>query len=80
MFVSFCIADPCMTMFYIPEGNPRPPFDDLINRIASLRDNYDDSQSSPVIVSVDIPSGWHVEDGDISGKGLKPDMLVMFFR
>lgn len=40
--------------------------------MASVRDN------SPVIVSVDIPSGWHVEDGDVSGEGIKPDMLVMF--
>ncbi len=30
----------------------------------------------PVIVSVDIPSGWHVEKGDESGQGMAPDMLV----
>jgi pyridoxamine-phosphate oxidase len=27
-------------------------------------------------VSVDIPSGWHVENGDTEGTGLLPDMLV----
>lgn len=30
----------------------------------------------PPIVAVDIPSGWHVEQGDESGEGLRPDMLV----
>ncbi len=30
----------------------------------------------PLIASVDIPSGWHVENGDESGDGLRPDMLV----
>jgi NAD(P)H-hydrate repair Nnr-like enzyme with NAD(P)H-hydrate epimerase domain len=29
----------------------------------------------PAIVSIDIPSGWHVEEGDVDG-GIKPDMLV----
>lgn len=28
------------------------------------------------IVSVDIPSGWHVELGDETGVGLRPDVLV----
>lgn len=30
----------------------------------------------PPVVAVDIPSGWHVEDGDTEGTGLLPDMLV----
>eukprot|EP00877_Chromochloris_zofingiensis_P011472 jgi/Chrzof1/6579/Cz19g01220.t1 len=34
------------------------------------------SSSPPAIVSVDIPSGWDVEGGDVSGSGLMPDMLV----
>ncbi len=29
-----------------------------------------------MIASVDIPSGWHVENGDENGDGLRPDMLV----
>jgi NAD(P)H-hydrate repair Nnr-like enzyme with NAD(P)H-hydrate epimerase domain len=28
------------------------------------------------LVSIDIPSGWDVEKGDIHGIGLAPDMLV----
>ncbi|GLT60874.1 hypothetical protein SLA2020_336170 [Shorea laevis] len=57
-------------------GTPRPPFDDLIYRLVSLRDYDQAGRKFPVIVSVDIPSGWHVEEGDIDGKGIKPDMLV----
>ena len=30
----------------------------------------------PPVVAVDIPSGWHVERGDETGQGLRPDMLV----
>ncbi|KAL5558550.1 hypothetical protein UlMin_034761 [Ulmus minor] len=57
-------------------GSPRPPFDGLLQMLVSLR-NYDQTrQKSPVIVSVDIPSGWNVEEGDTSGEGIKPDMLV----
>nr|DAD22059.1 TPA_asm: hypothetical protein HUJ06_023522 [Nelumbo nucifera] len=57
-------------------GTPRPPFDDLIQRLLSLQSHDQTRQRSPVIVSVDIPSGWHVEEGDVSGEGIKPDMLV----
>ncbi|XP_020685205.2 pyridoxine/pyridoxamine 5'-phosphate oxidase 1, chloroplastic [Dendrobium catenatum] len=57
-------------------GAPRPPFDYLIQRIALLNDIEKNTRSSPAVISVDIPSGWHVEEGDINGEGIKPDMLV----
>ncbi|GFY85882.1 pyridoxin (pyrodoxamine) 5'-phosphate oxidase [Actinidia rufa] len=57
-------------------GAPRPPFDDLIQRLLSLQNHDRLHQESPVVVSIDIPSGWHVEEGDVSREGLKPDMLV----
>ncbi|XP_059631277.1 pyridoxine/pyridoxamine 5'-phosphate oxidase 1, chloroplastic [Cornus florida] len=57
-------------------GAPRPPFDDLIQRLVSLQNHKQMHQKSPVVVSIDIPSGWHVEEGDTSGEGIKPDMLV----
>ncbi|GLT74433.1 hypothetical protein SLA2020_462330 [Shorea laevis] len=57
-------------------GTPRPPFDDLIQRLICLHNDDQTQQKFPVIVSVDIPSGWHVEEGDVTGKGIKPDMLV----
>lgn len=53
-------------------GTPRPPFDELIQRLVHQRTV---GHGSPVI-SIDIPSGWHVEDGDVTGESIKPDMLV----
>ncbi|KAL6583879.1 hypothetical protein OROMI_003168 [Orobanche minor] len=58
------------------QGNPRPPFDDLIRSMASLGEDCWEHHKSPFIISVDIPSGWHVEKGDISGEGIIPHMLV----
>ncbi|XP_058087853.1 pyridoxine/pyridoxamine 5'-phosphate oxidase 1, chloroplastic-like isoform X2 [Magnolia sinica] len=57
-------------------GKPRPPFDDLIQRLVSLNSHGQTCQRSPVIVSIDIPSGWLVEEGDVDSEGIKPDMLV----
>ena len=49
-------------------GTPRAPFDAVI---ASL------NQTSLPIVSVDIPSGWDVELGDVQHCGIAhPDMLI----
>ncbi|KAK4803995.1 hypothetical protein SAY86_003812 [Trapa natans] len=56
-------------------GAPRPPFDKLIQRLVSLCRDDTAGRKSPVIVSVDIPSGWHAQ-GDVSGQRIKPDMLV----
>jgi NAD(P)H-hydrate epimerase len=28
------------------------------------------------IISIDIPSGWDVEQGNLSGQGLDPEMLI----
>ncbi|XP_065852198.1 pyridoxine/pyridoxamine 5'-phosphate oxidase 1, chloroplastic isoform X2 [Euphorbia lathyris] len=55
-------------------GAPRPPFDNLIQQLVQLHNCV--QNQSPVIVSVDIPSGWHVEEGDVGGEGIKPDLLV----
>lgn len=44
--------------------------------LISLRNHDQTLQKSSVIVSVDIPSGWHVEGGDVGGEGIRPDMLV----
>ncbi|KAB2031086.1 hypothetical protein ES319_D05G280000v1 [Gossypium barbadense] len=57
-------------------GAPRPPFDDLIKKLINLHYYEQAQRKPPVIVSVDIPSGWHVEEGDVGGDGIKPDMLV----
>ena len=33
-------------------------------------------QSSTAIVSIDVPSGWDVSAGDVSGTGLRPSLLI----
>eukprot|EP00195_Chlamydomonas_chlamydogama_P017094 CAMPEP_0202896808 /NCGR_PEP_ID=MMETSP1392-20130828/5730_1 /ASSEMBLY_ACC=CAM_ASM_000868 /TAXON_ID=225041 /ORGANISM="Chlamydomonas chlamydogama, Strain SAG 11-48b" /LENGTH=468 /DNA_ID=CAMNT_0049582285 /DNA_START=199 /DNA_END=1605 /DNA_ORIENTATION=- len=51
------------------KGAPRPPFDSILQALKPA--------SCPLpIVSVDIPSGWDVEGGDVAGDGIRPDMLV----
>ncbi|GFR51649.1 hypothetical protein Agub_g14081 [Astrephomene gubernaculifera] len=53
-------------------GQPRAPFDEIIRALLP-------SARPPPIVSVDVPSGWHVEGGDSElppGGALQPDMLV----
>ncbi|XP_009775272.1 pyridoxine/pyridoxamine 5'-phosphate oxidase 1, chloroplastic isoform X1 [Nicotiana tabacum] len=57
-------------------GTPRLPFDSLIRKLVSVRNQQCTHQKAAVIISVDVPSGWHVEDGDVFGDGIKPDMLV----
>ncbi|KAL2916071.1 hypothetical protein HK105_204495 [Polyrhizophydium stewartii] len=48
-------------------GDIRAPFDSIIRTL----------KASPVpIVSIDIPSGWNVEHGNVGGIGLEPEMLV----
>ncbi|CAN0012983.1 unnamed protein product [Ascophyllum nodosum] len=49
------------------KGDPRPPFDTILNDLSS---------SSIPVVSIDVPSGWSVDEGDSTGDGLKPEMLV----
>ncbi|KAK6940218.1 putative Pyridoxamine 5'-phosphate oxidase [Dillenia turbinata] len=57
-------------------GAPRPPFDGLIQKLVNLSKQDQSRKGAPVTVSIDIPSGWHVEEGDVGGNGIKPDMLV----
>ena len=45
----------------------RPAFADILSYL---------SQTKTPVASIDIPSGWDVEEGDVSGLGLKPDMLI----
>ena len=45
----------------------RPPFDEILPILNSIR---------LPIVSVDIPSGWDVEKGNVLGVGLRPNVLI----
>ena len=50
-------------------GAPRAPFDALLELL-------NPHNSPPPIVAVDIPSGWSVDEGDESGEGMRPELLV----
>jgi NAD(P)H-hydrate epimerase len=45
----------------------RPSFADILGRL---------SETQTPVASIDIPSGWHVEEGDVNGIGLKPELLI----
>lgn len=45
----------------------RVPFDEILPILNETR---------IPIVSVDIPSGWHVEQGNVFGIGLRPNVLI----
>jgi pyridoxal 5'-phosphate synthase / NAD(P)H-hydrate epimerase len=49
----------------------RPPFDRILAATVAAA-----AADRCFVASVDIPSGWHVEDGDTAGLGLSPDMLI----
>lgn len=48
-------------------GQIRSPFDAIITSMATCGVD---------VVSIDVPSGWHVEDGPGDVNGLMPTMLV----
>ena len=48
-------------------GVPRAPFDELISKL---------SITTLPTISIDVPSGWDVNEGDINELGFTPDTLV----
>jgi hydroxyethylthiazole kinase-like uncharacterized protein yjeF len=48
-------------------GAPREPFASMIANMAS---------SAVPVLSVDVPSGWHVEDGDVHNTGFNPAAVI----
>jgi NAD(P)H-hydrate repair Nnr-like enzyme with NAD(P)H-hydrate epimerase domain len=52
------------------KGPPRPPFDAVLQMLAA------DRRSGCLVASVDIPSGWDVEDGPDGDSCIQPDVLI----
>jgi len=52
-------------------GSPRAPFDALLGLLSPNSD-------PPPIVAIDVPSGWSVDEGDVSvsKSGVRPETLV----
>jgi len=49
------------------KGDIRAPFDSIIKDL---------NLSKLPVIAIDIPSGWDVEKGDISGAGLRAETLI----
>lgn len=62
-----CIVDAIFGFSFNGTGGIRSPFDSIIDKLKQLK--------TP-IMSVDIPSGWNVELGDVNGDGIKPHSLI----
>jgi NAD(P)H-hydrate epimerase len=60
------------------QGTPREPFDTILPKLARLSTQSSSSEHQvPLIVAVDIPSGWHVEDGNTTAdNAYHPHVLV----
>jgi hydroxyethylthiazole kinase-like uncharacterized protein yjeF len=69
------IIDGIFGFSFDPTNGIREPYKSLIESMVKASNNQS-SQKTPKIISIDIPSGWHVEDGDIAHIGLSPDMLI----
>ena len=52
-------------------GTPREPFLSILNQMMDAQSNY-----KIPIVSVDVPSSWNVDEGDVSGLGFEPEVLI----
>lgn len=53
------------------KGEPREPFDSILK---SMRDMQHTEGCQ--ILSVDVPSGWNVDEGDVTRSGFVPDAVI----
>lgn len=53
------------------KGPPREPLASCLNTIIRMQNEYDTQ-----VISVDIPSGWNVNEGDVDDIGFIPDVVI----
>ena len=53
------------------KGEPREPFASIIEDMIQMQNDF-----GTTIISVDVPSGWNVDEGDVARLGLNPDVLI----
>eukprot|EP00808_Paulinella_micropora_P023195 g63266.t1 len=83
------IVDAIFGFSFDAAGGIRAPYDQLIKfEIVSIGSFVHDyfsvelikamvrAQVKVPVVSIDVPSGWHVEHGDVYNSGLRPDTLI----
>ncbi|KAL3893141.1 MAG: hypothetical protein SGARI_008357, partial [Bacillariaceae sp.] len=54
------------------KGEPREPFATIMKQMIEAQESVDNLQ----VISVDVPSGWNVDEGDVAKTGFVPDMLI----
>ena len=62
-----CVIDSMFGFSF--HGTPREPFGSILQQLIAVQDKT-------TIVAVDVPSGWHVDDGDVTNTGFAPSVLV----
>lgn len=55
------------------KGEPREPFATIMKQMMDAQKKYKDHLQ---VISVDVPSGWNVDEGDVAGTGFVPDVLI----
>jgi hydroxyethylthiazole kinase-like uncharacterized protein yjeF len=50
---------------------PREPFATAITQMVQMQ-----NEQNSLLVSVDVPSSWDVDGGDLTGAGFHPDVLI----
>jgi len=61
------------------KGEPREPFASAIQSMIKVQRGQETNNATKkrtIIISVDVPSGWHVDEGDATNIGFQPDVLV----
>lgn len=53
------------------KGEPREPFGSILQTMQDMQASQDCQ-----ILSVDVPSGWNVNEGDVTGNGFVPDAVI----
>lgn len=64
---TLCIVDSIFGFSFVPPV--KSPFDEIMNELFKI-------QNKIPIVSIDIPTGWHVDEGPITSVHLIPSILV----
>lgn len=54
------------------KGEPREPFATILQQLKEVQEE----DNAVKIISVDVPSGWNVDEGDVANLGFVPDMLI----
>jgi NAD(P)H-hydrate epimerase len=68
-----CVVDALFGFSF--RGPMREPYAEVVRELVGETQGADGSSRFPV-VSVDVPSGWHVDGGDVEGLGLQPSCLI----